>query len=122
MAALLDTGGHVTAEQLATIVQAEHPETALSTVYRTMEVLERAGLVEHLHLGHGPAVYHLAEHDHRHLVCQECGCTIEVSEAAFDELAVFVQRRLGFTLDARHFALPGRCGPCVGGADAPQDA
>jgi Fe2+ or Zn2+ uptake regulation protein len=113
--AFLASGGHVTAEDLAATVQAEHPEVALSTVYRTMDALQRAGLVEHLHLGHGPAVYHLAEHHHRHLVCQACGQEIDVSEAEFEELVDLVRDRFGFTLDASHFALPGRCRACTEG-------
>ena len=75
--------------------------------------LEDAGLVEHLHLGHGPAVYHLAEHDHRHLVCQNCKRVIDVDEADFGELVALVHDRFGFSLDVRHFALPGRCEDCT---------
>src|SRR3954447_18469822 len=47
------------------------PDT--STVYRTLEVLERLGLVWHTHLGKGAPVYHAAEHPHLHVVCQSCG-------------------------------------------------
>lgn len=111
--ALLAAGGHVTADELAGVVQTSHPDMAVSTVYRTMEVLQEAGLVEHLHLGHGPAVYHLTEHDHRHLVCEDCGRVVEVSEAEFDELARYVRLRLRFTIDGRHVALRGRCEHCA---------
>jgi Fe2+ or Zn2+ uptake regulation protein len=111
--AFLASGGHVTAEDLAAAVQAEQPDVALSTVYRTMDALQRAGLVEQLHVGHGPAVYHLAEHHHRHLVCQACGRVIDVSEGDFDELVDLVATRFGFILDARHFALPGWCRSCA---------
>ena len=119
MAALLGSGGHVTADDLAAEVQRSHPETAVSTVYRTMEALERAGLVEHLHTGTGPAVYHLTGHDHHHLVCEECGTVVEVSEAQMAELAGHVEERFGFVLDTRHFALVGRCAACAAPELAP---
>lgn len=111
--AFLASGGHVTAEGLVDAVRDEQPDIAVSTVYRTMDVLESAGLVEHLHLGHGPAVYHLAEHDHRHLVCQDCDRVIDIDRDEFAELVTLVRRRFGFVLDARHFALPGRCAECA---------
>ncbi|GAA2924325.1 hypothetical protein GCM10020221_20370 [Streptomyces thioluteus] len=45
----------------------------ISTVYRTLELLEELGLVSHAHLGHGAPTYHLADrHDHIHLVCRDC--------------------------------------------------
>src|SRR5215469_14850739 len=57
-------------------IRAEVNQTArgvnLSTVYRTLELLEQLGLVTHTHLGHGAAVYHPAtEPDHLHLRSEE---------------------------------------------------
>jgi len=34
---------------------------------------KRSGIVQHAHMGHGPAVYHLSNDDHIHLVCEACG-------------------------------------------------
>ena len=62
-------------------VQKADPDIAISTIYRTMEAFEEVGAVEHLHLGHGPAVYHLVDQGHHHLVCDGCGKTIEVPDA-----------------------------------------
>src|SRR5919112_5384492 len=52
------------------------PDT--STVYRTLEVLERLGLVWHTHLGKGAPVYHSAGHRHLHVACATCGEVISV--------------------------------------------
>ncbi len=57
-----------------------------STVYRFLDELERLGVVDHVHLGHGPAVYHLASDAHHHLVCDRCGAVEEVPEALFADL------------------------------------
>ncbi len=115
VAALLDAGGHLTADELLEAAQATQPATVLTTVYRTMDVLAGAGLVEHIHLGHGAAVYHLTDHGHRHLVCEGCGRVVPVGEEELAELTDHIRSRLGFTVDARHFALPGRCADCSGG-------
>ena len=86
------------------------PDT--STVYRTLEVLERLGLVWHTHLGKGAPIYHAAEHPHLHVVCASCG---EIASADPELLAGAAERlaaELGFTVDVGHVALSGTCRAC----------
>jgi Fur family transcriptional regulator, ferric uptake regulator len=111
--ALVEAGEHVTAEELGDAVRAVDPEIHLSTVYRTLETLTELGVVRHVHLGHGPAVYHLSDDAHYHLVCNRCGSIVELPPDAFDEFGDRVQRDYGFRLDARHFALGGYCRKCA---------
>ena len=108
----LGVGGHVTAEALTARVQATQPDVHESTVYRFLDELERLGVVDHVHLGHGPAVYHLASDAHHHLVCDRCGSVEEVPEALFAELRTRLRDDFGFTLEPRHFAVTGRCKNC----------
>jgi Fur family transcriptional regulator, ferric uptake regulator len=70
--ALVESGSHITAEDLASRARARTPSVNLSTVYRTLEALEELGIVDHVHFGHGRAVYHPANEDHHHLVCERC--------------------------------------------------
>ena len=111
----LGMGGHVTAEALTTGVQAVQPDVHESTVYRFLDDLERLGVVDHVHLGHGPAVYHLSSDPHHHLVCEGCGTVVEVPEATFTELRTRLQVDFGFALQPRHFAVTGRCRTCSEG-------
>ncbi|MGI8810112.1 MAG: Fur family transcriptional regulator [Acidimicrobiales bacterium] len=110
--AFLGIGGHVTAEALTAQVQAGQPDVHESTVYRFLDELERLGVVDHVHLGHGPAVYHLASDVHHHLVCDRCGTVVEVPEALFVDLRSRLHAEFGFTLQPRHFAVTGRCEAC----------
>lgn len=110
--ALLEADSHVTAEDLAESVQARHPEVHRSTIYRTLDALERAGIVDHVHLGHGRAVYHLSDDPHQHLVCEACGDVVEVPDRLFDDLAKNLRKRYGFTIRPNHFAVLGRCRAC----------
>jgi Fur family ferric uptake transcriptional regulator len=107
-------GDHLSAEELATRVQAQHPDVHLSTVYRTLEAFEEAGLVTHVHLGHSPSTYHLVGQAHHHAVCRACGRVVEVPADVLDSAAERLHAELGFTLDPHHFALEGRCAECVG--------
>jgi Fur family ferric uptake transcriptional regulator len=111
---LVDAEGHISAEDIAGAVQRDMPDVAPSTVYRTLDVLERLGQVEHVHLGHGPSMYHLSERTHVHLLCRGCDRVIELPDDALDELAGRLAREHGFTLEPRHFALLGRCKDCGG--------
>lgn len=110
--AFLGVGGHVTAEALTARVQVSQPDVHESTVYRFLDELERLGVVDHVHLGHGPAVYHLASDTHHHLVCDRCGTVVEVPEEHFADLRGRLQDEFGFTLAPRHFAVTGRCSAC----------
>lgn len=108
----LGTGGHVTAEVLTAGVQVGQPDVHESTVYRFLDELERLGVVDHVHLGHGPAVYHLATDAHNHLVCDRCGKVVEVPETVFDDLRAHLRQEFGFAVQPRHFAVTGRCREC----------
>jgi Fur family ferric uptake transcriptional regulator len=103
---------HVTADDVARMVQAEHPDVHLSTVYRTLDTLEHHGVVDRVNLGPGGAVYHLSDHAHHHLVCEVCGTVIEIPGSLFTRLARTVDERYGFELSDRHIAVNGRCPRC----------
>ena len=111
--ALVHARGHVTAEDLAALVQKAQPDVHLSTIYRSLDALERIGVVDHVHLGHGRAVYHLADEPHQHLVCEVCGAVVEVPDATFAELSDTLRQRYGFTIRPNHFAVLGRCRACA---------
>src|SRR3954466_14648219 len=111
--ALFEHSGHPTAEDLTAIVQARHPDVAASTIYRILDDLEQLGEVQHTHLGHGPAVYHLAGTAHPHLVCEECGFAQELDRDTFNRLATQLAAKQRFSISAGHFAITGQCQACA---------
>ena len=110
--ALFDSPRDRTAEDIAAEIQANNPDVNLSTIYRNLDELERLGVIVHAHLAHGPATYHLAALAHGHLVCEECGATIETPGDVFTGLAQTAESRYGFEIHPYHFAVPGRCQQC----------
>ena len=109
---LIAARGHVTADELADDVQKRFPSVNISTVYRTLDTLEDLGIVDHVHLGHGRAIYHLADDDHQHLVCEVCESVEEIPLTKLRPLLRTIQRDHGFEVDRRHFALVGLCRRC----------
>ncbi len=103
---------HLTADEVVRDIQRTDPEIAVSTVYRSLEALEQLGVVEHIHVGHGPTVYHLADERHLHLVCKSCGTVIEMPDSTLSALGREIRRRHGFTIEPRHFAINGLCESC----------
>jgi Fur family ferric uptake transcriptional regulator len=103
---------HLSAEDIVSQVRLQHPDIAESTVYRNLTTLEALGVVEHVHLGHGPSTYHLTEDGHQHLLCERCGKVIEVPDDIFGPLAELLAGDYGFHIHPRHFALMGLCRQC----------
>ncbi|MFG2085020.1 MULTISPECIES: Fur family transcriptional regulator [unclassified Spirillospora] len=104
---------HGTPEEICTEVQRTAGGVNISTVYRTLELLEELGLVKHAHLGHGPPNYHLAaEAEHIHLVCRGCHNVEDVDPRAASGLADVLERDFGFETDVHHLTVYGRCKDC----------
>lgn len=107
--------GHATPEEIVAEVRRTASGVNISTVYRTLELLEELGLVRHTHLGHGAPTYSVAgDDDHVHLVCRDCGGVEEASRELVGDLVDRLAQRLGFRVDIGHFALFGQCRACTG--------
>jgi Fur family ferric uptake transcriptional regulator len=105
--------GHATPEDVGAEVQQAARGVNISTIYRTLELLEQLGMVTHTHLGHGAPTYHLAaDADHVHLVCRDCGKITEVSPNAVRPLITALDQEQGFETDVGHLTVFGRCGEC----------
>lgn len=105
--------GHVTAEELFARIRRQYRGVNISTVYRNLDVLEKLGLVCHVHLGHSVSQYHPAGgSDHQHLVCRSCGRVEEMRLDVLEPARKQLLRKRGFEADLAHFALFGVCREC----------
>ena len=106
--------GHCTPDQIHAEVAGHAAGVNITTVYRTLELLEELGLVTHAHLSHGSPTYHPAgEQQHAHLVCRSCGTVDEMPPHALGKLVSQLQHDRGFLLDIGHVALFGLCAGCA---------
>lgn len=101
--------GHATPEQIHESVA----DADLTTVYRTLELLEEIGFVRHAHLGHGAPSYRPSDDDHIHVVCHRCGRVLDVDADLVDDLATRLRQTRGFELDRGHFTVFGKCADCA---------
>lgn len=105
--------GHSTPEQVHNAVREVAAGVNITTIYRTLELLEELGLVTHTHLSHGSPTYHRAGDDqHVHLVCRSCGAVDEVDPATLTPLAGLLATERGFQVDIGHVSFFGVCRKC----------
>jgi Fur family ferric uptake transcriptional regulator len=108
------TLGHATPEEVSAWVRERAAGVNISTVYRTLELLEEVRLVKHAHLSHGAPTYHAAEApEHVHLVCRDCGTIIEIQPAEVAPLVDRLRTSRGFVADVGHLTVFGACSECA---------
>ena len=108
------TLGHATPEEVSAWVRERAAGVNISTVYRTLELLEEVRLVKHAHLSHGAPTYHAAEApEHVHLVCRDCGTIIEIEPAEVTPLVDRLRTTRGFLADIGHLTVFGACSECA---------
>jgi Fur family ferric uptake transcriptional regulator len=105
--------GHATPEQVHARVQGVAAGVNITTIYRTLDLLEGLGLVTHSHLSHGAPTYHAGEDRHVHLVCKGCGGIDEVETDRLGPLAEMLRGEKGFRLDISHVSFVGICAACA---------
>ena len=95
--------------------RAQHPQLGLVTVYRTMALLGRLGLVRRVHQPDSCHGYLLASPGHHHaLVCHRCGQAIEFAGGReLDTLVQRVERETGFCVEEHLLQLYGICEQCL---------
>ena len=115
---LSNSEGHVVAAELVERCRAIDPTTTPSTVYRTLDVLERLGFVRHGHGADGREEYHvLPEREHGHLHCSSCGQVWELEAVEAASIVRSLRRERGFEVDLSHVTIVGRCAACAAADD-----
>lgn len=116
LTALHDFQDHASAEEIYRRVQAQTSAIDISTVYRTLELLQGMNMLAAVDSADGQRRYALKHrHDeHAHLVCSECGGITEVDPGPLRELAHALRQTHGFALAMDHLTLTGQCAACCG--------
>lgn len=97
-------------------------DVPLSSLYRTLSVLEEARVVAREHAADGVARYELTEsvtgRHHHHLVCVACGAVVDVTipvdlEQRVESIITELARRSGFAPSGHRIDIEGTCPTCV---------
>jgi len=111
-----DSPRHLDAFTLLKIAKQEDPDINLATVYRTISLLKKRGLIDELDLMHleGEKHYYEAKtsSDHCHIACFNCGAIVEYASPLFERLKKRIAADSGFRIGVARLELGGVCKGC----------
>ena len=109
----LPQGTHLTANEVYDRVQLAGLNLSLSTVYRTLGQLKAEGVVQSLSGDHGSRYEaHDDDYDHDHLICLNCGFTVEFVDDLLKGFGQVLAKRNGYEFKRSRFDLYGLCQEC----------
>jgi Fur family ferric uptake transcriptional regulator len=102
------------AQEIHDILRREGESIGLATVYRALQVLAETGQVDVVKTDSGEAVYRqCSPSHHHHLVCRDCGRTIEIQGPAVELWAHAMAAEHGYTGVSHTIELFGTCPACT---------
>ena len=105
--------GHLDADEIYRRARSRRPRLSLSTVYRTLQVLKKVGLVEELHFDETHHHYEVTPSDeHHHLLCLGCGRVIEFRQPLTRYLKRNVAEAQDFDIVETEVRVTGYCAEC----------
>ncbi len=118
LSVLHDIEGFARVDEIHQRVQCLSTSVDLSTVYRTLDLLQELDLVACVDPGDGQRRYELlgVHGPHLHLVCQACGAVLGAPYDLARPLGAALQEAYGFQADLEHLSVPGLCAECARGA------
>ncbi len=103
--------GHISVEELLRQVKQVNAKIGYATVYRTLHLLVRSGLVEERRFGDGLSRYegHSEVEHHDHMICQNCGKIFEFFNPDLEKLQEKLAEENKFTIYRHRLELYGEC-------------
>ena len=110
----LESGAHLSVEELYQRVRQRSPRIGYVTVYRTLKLMAESGWASARNFGDGLARFeHRAAGEHHdHLVCLSCGKIVEFESERIETLQSRIARKQGFRVFDHKLELYGHCAGC----------
>ena len=110
----LETRDHLSTDELFRTVRKKDAKIGFSTVYRTLKLLAECGLASEVAFHDGVARYEhqYGRRSHHHMVCTECGSSVEFFSPELDQLEQDIGRKHHFLTTRHTFQIYGLCAEC----------
>lgn len=111
---LLGSASHLSADDVARELKARGSVAGLATVYRTIDVLLRSGLVVERDFGEGFKRYEPARDmpHHEHLLCSVCGKVTEFRDERLERITTLIAEQHRFARQGHRLVIQGTCADC----------
>ncbi|MCH7683537.1 MAG: transcriptional repressor [Gemmatimonadetes bacterium] len=116
--ALFHSEEHLSVEDIEAILRDENVHVGKATVYRTLDLLVRAGLVDEHDFGEGFKRFEprSARSHHEHLICLACGKVVEFTSERIERMKALIADEHGFRHHHHRLDIYGVCSECQGRA------
>lgn len=112
---------HLSVDDLFHLVRKRHPDVGRTTVYRTLKLLQAAGLASELQIeGQSRFEREYKRQHHDHFICRSCGDIIEFSSPDIERLQDEIAAGIGFAIEGHRHHIYGRCRRCVARGTPPR--
>jgi len=112
---LYNNSGHFSPEDIHQMINREDPtvKVGIATVYRTLSLLEDAGLADSISFGKDGKIYELGlKKHHDHLICTECGTIIEFVDETIESKQEEIAKKHNFKMTDHTMKIVGLCENC----------
>ena len=119
---LTSASKHMSAKEVYAAIHRQNPGIGMTTVYRTLDLLHRMGLIHRFTVGDGHSRYEFTSNEkkehHHHLICTHCGKIIDYSEFVDEELALVkkiearLSKKYDFKIADHNIEFVGLCPKC----------
>lgn len=116
------TSKHMSAKEIYIALHKIYPGIGLTTIYRTLDLLSRTGLLNKLTIGDGQNRYEFKSSEknehHHHLVCTKCGKIVNYSDFVDEELGLvkkteeILAKKYNFSISDHNIEFYGLCEKC----------
>ena len=107
---------HLAADEVHKLLLENNEKVGIATIYRTLSLLEKLGLVCGISLDDGCIRYQINDsmekHQHHHLICERCGKVIDMQDDLLDLLEKQVNEKYSFVVKNHKVKLYGICKDC----------
>lgn len=108
---------HLCTEEIFEEVKKKYPTIGLATIYRSLRLFEKLGLVRHVLFDDGCMRFQIIDsqekHQHHHLVCEICGAVIDVDEDMLGSVEEKLLSEKGFAVKDHRVQFFGICKNCA---------
>src|SRR5947208_17144392 len=110
----LETRDHMSTDELHRLVRTKDPKIGFTTVYRTLKLLAECGLASEVAFHDGVARYEhqFNRRSHHHMVCTDCGVSVEFFSPEVTKLEEEIGRKYHFDATRHTFQMYGLCEYC----------
>ncbi|HUP61095.1 MAG TPA: transcriptional repressor [Thermoanaerobaculia bacterium] len=111
---IFSTHYHFEADELLFKMKEKNVKISRATIYRTLELLVKSGLVRRVHLGEDHYHYeHVSGNSHHdHLICTICGAVIEFHDETLEQRQREICAKKKFTPTFHNLQILGVCNSC----------